>query len=191
MSRLPTYLHQQTPWRVHEIAEGFDVEDLWSFRTPGADADDFDTMIEAIRSTGPPGSASRLSSVLFEIRWKLGAVFDWDSDTGGLGVRVRSLHDRLPADLLDTAGDGLGDGAFSPLYRLSDEFVSELANRTVHAVMHLGWVCVDSGYELRMAVLVRPNGRFGRLYTAAILPFRRLVIYPTLNRQWEQAWVDR
>jgi Protein of unknown function (DUF2867) len=42
-----------------------------------------------------------------------------------------------------------------------------------------------------MAVLVKQNGRFGRLYLAAIAPFRYLVVYPALTRHWERAWRDR
>lgn len=71
--------------------------------------------------------------------------------------------------------------------------VREIANRTVHSVMHLTWVqsAGRDDYELRMAVLVKPNGRFGRLYMAAIAPFRYLIVYPALTRQWEErAWRD-
>jgi hypothetical protein len=41
-----------------------------------------------------------------------------------------------------------------------------------------------------MASLVLPNGLFGRPYMAAIKPFRYLIIYPALTRQWERAWLD-
>jgi hypothetical protein len=58
--------------------------------------------------------------------------------------------------------------------------------------MHLGWApAPDGGHELRMAVLVRPNGRLGRLYMALIAPFRYLIVYPMLTRQWERAWRER
>ncbi len=57
--------------------------------------------------------------------------------------------------------------------------------------MHLGWVRTDDGrHELRIAALVKDNGLFGRLYMAAILPFRYLVVYPALTRQWERTWLD-
>jgi hypothetical protein len=59
--------------------------------------------------------------------------------------------------------------------------------------MHLAWV--PSGrndeYELQMAILVKPNGRLGRLYLAAIAPFRYLIVYPAVTRHWERAWRDR
>lgn len=79
----------------------------------------------------------------------------------------------------------------TPDFRVEDECAQELANTTVHTVMHLGWVPADNGdHELRMAVLVKPNGLFGRLYMAAIAPLRYLVVYPTLTRRWERAWRD-
>ncbi len=39
-----------------------------------------------------------------------------------------------------------------------------------------------------MAVLVRPNGRLGTAYLAAIRPFRYLVVYPALLRRMEREW---
>jgi hypothetical protein len=42
-----------------------------------------------------------------------------------------------------------------------------------------------------MAILVKPNGRFGRVYMALIAPFRYLIVYPAITRQWERAWRDR
>jgi hypothetical protein len=191
MSRLPTPAHLQTPWRIREIAPEFRIEDVWSFRAPGAGAGDFDAMVAAVRGAGGPGSSSRATRGLFALRWRLGSLFGWDRADAGLGSRVASLSDRLPADLRGTTHGEPRDSVFTPLYRLPDELASELANRTVHTILHLGWVGGDHGYELRMTVLVRPNGLFGRLYMAAIRPFRMLVVYPAMTRQWESAWLSR
>jgi hypothetical protein len=35
---------------------------------------------------------------------------------------------------------------------------------------------------------VRPNGRLGDAYMAAIRPFRHLIVYPALMRQVERGW---
>lgn len=81
--------------------------------------------------------------------------------------------------------------ALQPVYELDDEAARGLANKTVHTVMHLGWAQGPQGdYELRMAVLVKPNGRFGRAYMAFIAPFRHLIVYPALTRQWERARLE-
>ncbi|MFD0899979.1 DUF2867 domain-containing protein [Actinomadura sediminis] len=191
--RLPRTAHTERPWRVHEFTRDFRVEDVWSFRTPGAGPDDFPAMLEALRTGGGFAEQSPAVRFLFAVRWKLGALFGWDAPEDGVGKRVRSLRDRLPDDLRGTVdGSETGDTPFDSVYKLDDEAVNELANKTVHTLMHLGWVPTGSGgHELRMAVLVKPNGRLGRLYMALIAPFRNLVVYPALTRQWERAWRNR
>ncbi|MBP0451587.1 DUF2867 domain-containing protein [Kitasatospora sp. RG8] len=191
--KLPVEAHTDRPWRVHEFARDFRVEDVWSYRTPGAGPDDFPVMLDAMRAGGGFDRQSPPVRFLFAVRWKLGALLGWDRPDTGLGSRVPSLCDRLPRDLRETvAGSDSGDMPLTPVYELPDEAVRELANKTVHTLMHLGWVPTgDGGHELRMAVLVKPNGRFGRLYMALIAPFRYLIVYPALTRQWERAWQDR
>ena len=72
---------------------------------------------------------------------------------------------------------------------LDDEWAAEIANRTVHGVIHVGWVPDDRGrYRGQMAVYAKPNGRLGSVYMAAITPFRRLLVYPLMLRQLERAW---
>ncbi|MDF2707405.1 MAG: hypothetical protein K0R62_3057 [Nonomuraea muscovyensis] len=190
---LPKTAYTSHPWRIHEFTSDFSVEDVWSFRTPGAGPDDFPNMLAATRAAGGPVRLPRPARFLFALRWKLGALLGWDKPSAGVGERVASLRDRLPGDLRDAPRGA--DNERMPLkavYELDREAARELANKTVHTVMHLGWVKGDNGdYELRMAVLVKPNGWFGRLYMAAIAPFRHLIVYPALTRQWERAWRDR
>lgn len=55
--------------------------------------------------------------------------------------------------------------------------------------MHVGWVPDGTGgYRGQLAALVKPNGRFGAAYMAAIKPFRRLLVYPALLRSIERDW---
>ena len=78
---------------------------------------------------------------------------------------------------------------FSSLYLTDDEWAGEIANRTMHGVMHLGWVPDgEGGYRGQMAVLVKPNGRFGEAYMAAIRPFRHRVVYPPMLRELGHRW---
>lgn len=190
--RLPVTEHTSRPWRIHEIASDFRVEDVWAFRTPGAGPDDFPAMLAALRSRTAPQYQTWPVRVLFEIRWKLGAMFGWDEPGAGLGGRVGSLRDRLPDDLRLAPGVKDPNIPFTPLYEVADESAQELANKTVHTVCHLGWVPAGDGeHELRMAALVKPNGLFGKVYMAFIKPFRYLIVYPAMTRRWEQAWRDR
>ncbi len=78
---------------------------------------------------------------------------------------------------------------FTSVYLTDNEWAAEMANRTVHGVMHIGWVPDEAGgYRGQMAVLVKPNGLFGRAYMAGIAPFRHLIVYPPLMRDIGQEW---
>ncbi len=190
--RLPDTEHTARPWRIHEITPDFRIEDVWSYRTPGAGPDDFPAMLAALRAAGGLNENPAVVRFLFAVRWKLGALFGWDEPEQGLG-RVESLCHRLPGDLRqDAAGVPVPNTPFTMVYELHDECAIELANKTVHDICHLGWVPnADGEYELRMAALVKPNGLFGRLYMAAIKPLRYVIVYPALTRKWERAWCDR
>jgi hypothetical protein len=88
------------------------------------------------------------------------------------------------------AGPAFASLPFTSLYQLGDEWAAEMANRTVHTVMHIGWVPDGTGgHRGQMAVLVKPNGFFGRAYMALIAPLRHLVVYPTMlaaiGRRWQ------
>lgn len=185
MARLPDAVHAEQPWRIHELARDFAVEDVWAIRTPGAGPDDFPAMLEAIAGDGA-GKQPLPVRFLFAVRLKLGAVLGWDAPSAG----TPSLRDRLPGDL--RAAPGAKGLPLEPLYETDREAAREVANKTVHAVLHLGWVPGATGdYELHMAVLVKPTGLLGRTYMAAIAPFRYVVVYPAMIRRWEQAWLDR
>jgi hypothetical protein len=187
--RLPDTAHTTRPWRIHEIAPDFAVEDVWALPTPGG-PDDLSRLVANFASGTPEEGASRLGRLLWAIRWKLGALLGWDDPDTGLGSRVPSLRDRLPADLRDgPAGPDLPDLPFDSVYLTHDEWAAEIANRTMHGILHLGWVEDGAGgHHAQMAVLVKPNGREGRIYMAAIKPFRHLIVYPPLIREIEREW---
>ena len=120
------------------------------------------------------------------LRSKLGDLLGLDGDGSGIGSGAPTLRDRLPEDLLATPGPRLASLPFNPLYLTENEFAAELANRTMHGVMHLGWVEEEAGcYRGQMAILVKPNGAMGSAYMAAIRPFRHRIVYPAmLDRTW-------
>jgi Protein of unknown function (DUF2867) len=187
--RLPNTAHTSRPWRIHELTSDFRVEDVWALPTPGG-PDDFPLLVKRIAAGDTSGGASLASRALFAIRWKIGQLLGWDRAHAGLGSRVPTLRDRLPPDLRDApSGPDLDDLPFRPLYLTDDEFAAEIANQTMHGVLHLGWVPAPAGgYRGQMAVLVKPNGLLGAAYMAAIRPFRYLIVYPALIRHIEQTW---
>jgi hypothetical protein len=187
--RLPDRAHTGRPWRIHEIAPDFGLEDVWALPTPGGPGD-FRRLVDGFARADEMDSPSRVARLLFALRWKLGELFGWDDDRDGLGGRVASLRDRLPADLRDTPRPGFRKLPFETLYLTDDEWAAEIANSTMHGVLHLGWVPDDEagGYRGQMAVLVKPNGLLGRAYMAAIRPFRHLIVYPPMLRQVGRVW---
>ena len=193
MGRLPNNAHSSRPWRIHEIVPDFRLEDVWALPTPGG-PDDFHLLVEGLAGGDPAAqSSSRVARMLWAIRWKLGALFGWDDEETGIGSRVETLRDRLPADLREgPRGPAFDAVPFTPLYMTGDEFAAEVANKTVHGVMHLGWVPDGAGaYRGQMAVLVKPNGVLGNVYMAAIRPFRHLIVYPPMMREIGRVWVAR
>jgi hypothetical protein len=77
-----------------------------------------------------------------------------DRPQSGLGDSVASRRDRLPADMREATGPHVRAAMFSSLYLLDDEWAGELANRTVHAVLHVGWVEGEAdGYRGQMTIL--------------------------------------
>jgi len=189
--RLPNTDHTSRPWRIHELTREFRLEDVWALPTPGG-PDDFPLLIEGIAAGDMAHSPSRAARLLWALRWKLGELFGWDEPKAGIGARVPTLRDRLPADLRESTGPTFAALPFTPLYLSGDEWAAEIANETMHGVMHLGWVQEASGaYRGQMAVLVKPNGVLGNVYMAAIRPFRHLIVYPPMLRQIEREWQSR
>ena len=188
--RLPNSAHDARPWRIHELAPDFELEDVWALPTPGG-PDDFPRLVELVASFDPAQSSPAMVRLLFALRWKVGELLGWDGPDDGLGARVPTLRDRLPADLRDAA-PGPETLPFVPLYLTDDEWAAEIANRTMHGVLHLGWVPDGlGGYRGQMAVLVRPNGLLGSAYMAAIAPFRHLIVYPKMLAEMGRRWQAR
>jgi Protein of unknown function (DUF2867) len=190
--RLPNTAHTSRSWRIHELTPDFRLEDVWTLPTTGG-PDDFPRLAEGIASGDPSRSSSRSAHALFALRWKIGKLLGWDSPDAGVGSRVPTLRERLPADLREApSGPDFDALPFTSLYLLEDEWAAEIANRTIHGVMHVGWVPEGTGvYRAHFAVLVKPNGLLGTAYMGAIRPFRHLVVYPALMREIGRDWRAR
>jgi hypothetical protein len=187
--RLPNAAHTSRPWRIHELAADFRLEDVWALPTPGR-RDEFPRLVALIASSDPSRSSSAAVRTLFAIRWTIGGLLGWDGQEAGDGSPRSTLRDRVPADLRQSQSSAsLETLPFRPLYCSEDEWAAEIVNRTVHAIMHLGWVRDQGGtYRGQMAVLVKPNGLLGASYMAVIAPFRRLVVYPRILREVGRQW---
>lgn len=166
---------------------------VWALPTPG-DADGFSQLVD-LWSTFNPKRTSPVVRALFAIRWTIGRILGLDRPESGLGARVETLRGRLPTDLRDTPTGFVSDQSpFKPLYLTDSELAMEIANHTVHGVLHVGWVPDPDGpggFRGQMAVLVRPNGALGVVYLAVIAPVRHLIVYPLMMRDIGRLWCER
>ncbi|MCG6495736.1 DUF2867 domain-containing protein [Kitasatospora sp. A2-31] len=187
--RVPNELYTARPWRIHEFTEDFVLEDVWALPTPGG-PDDLPRLVEQFTSNDDSEMSATVMRVLFAVRWRLGALLRLDKAEDGVGRRVASVRDRLPADLLEAPRGP--DFALVPLrsvYQTDTEYVAEMANRTCHLLMHIGWVPSGTGgYRGEMAALVKPNGLLGKAYMTGITPFRRTLVVPSLIRGIGGTW---
>jgi Protein of unknown function (DUF2867) len=190
--RLPSAAHTSQPWRIHEITTDFRVEDVWALPTPGR-PDDFGRLVQLMASGDPSRGSSIAARLLWAIRWKIGALLGWDRPDVGRSPERPSLRERLPMDLREgSPGPTFDTLPFTSVYLIENEWAAEIINRTVHGVMHIGWVPeAGGGYRGQMAVLVKPNGLLGTLYLAAIAPLRHLIVYPPMMAMIGRAWRTR
>jgi hypothetical protein len=192
--RLPNTAHSTRPWRIHEIAGDFGIEDVWELPTPGG-PDDLDHLVLQLGGVGGDTAAdddktSRVTNALMALRWRIGKLVSWDRPRFAVGEQTRSLRERLPDDLRRAPLQDLPGALFRPVYQTHDEWAGEYADRILHAVLHLGWVPDDSGngYHGQMAILVKPTGMEGKAYMLGIRPFRWFLVYPALLRSMERTW---
>jgi hypothetical protein len=193
--RLSNSDHESHAWRISEVAPDFRLEDVWALPARGG-VEDFASLLEVMASLDPTKSESRATRALFAVRYRIGEWLGWDDTPRPLPIpndTETTLSARLPQDLRDTAtGLDLRAKDFTPLYRTDLEWAAEISNQTVHAVMHLAWVDKGEGlYQGQMGIYVKPRGKLGTLYMAAIAPFRHRVVYPALMREIERAWNAR
>jgi hypothetical protein len=176
--------------RVHSMLEDVPIEDVWAIPLRGGGAG------RTIRDLGPifgagVEAAPRVVKGLFHLRKRIGALFGWDAHRPAWSVE--SYANRLTvADRAKSAvAPGTADRRLRFLYQFEDEQLSELRNATVHAFSSLSIRQTPEGYLAYWAIYAQPVNRLTRLYMTAIMPFRRLVVYPAIIRKVQRAWAER
>ena len=205
--------HHARPWRVHTLAPDFELLDLWELPLE-ADPARGETFADFLRvfvaSSAAEWPVYRLrptpadalhalrlagAGALIWLRRVLGQALALDADRalpipGRRESRVRSrLGDADRAHELGILPAKVG-GNFEVVYAFADEALLEIANRTIHALLHLSWVEAAHGRRaVALAVYVKSRGWQSRAYLALIKPFRFAVVYPAwiahLTRTWD------
>lgn len=143
-------------------------------------------------TAGEEDEAGIVFRALFAVRWWIGRRLGWDHADAGPDGRVTTIRDRLPRDLAEGARgpDFATEPSFTAVYQTDREYVAELVDHTVHALMHVGWVLdpATGTHHAVMTSLVRPNGLVGRASMRALRPIRRTLVYPSLVRSIGREW---
>lgn len=194
--RLPNAAHEERSWLIGRIAPDFELLDVWALPAEGR-VDEFATFVELMSSLDPTRSRSTATRALFALRFRLGELLGWD-DAGRVlpipGCSETTLAVRVPEELRIATGRSIdvGSTSFVPIYRTDEEWAAEISNSTVHGILHVGWVERREGvYGGQMGVYVKPRGRLGPIYMAAIAPFRHAIVYPALMREVGRVWDSR
>ena len=180
-----------TPWRIHELAPDFHVEDVWALPTPG-ERDDFPALVRGATALEPSESSSPAVRGLFALRWKLGEIFGWDDEDAGSGRGCRASATGCRPTCAERRRRRAPHFPSSP----STCSMTSMRRRSrtgpcTASCTSAGSRRPDGGYRGQMAVLVKRNGLFGAAYMGAIAPFRHLIVYPTMIREIEREWPSR
>jgi Protein of unknown function (DUF2867) len=187
MPRISTQEFQRLPLRVHEFLDGVPLHDVWTVDLPwmrrGITLDEF------LRAAGEhPFRPSPVVRGLLNLRFFVGRCLGWDREMDV--IAGETFASRLtPADRSQSlVPAGSPAGPFRVVYRFDNEQLLELRNRTAHAAAVSALVETAGAYRFYFGVYVRSVGRLTPVYMAAIDPFRKLIVYPSLLHSVGTTW---
>lgn len=182
------------PLEVHAFLDDVPLRDVTAIDLPGGGTGRTMDDVRALVPGGASGGGNLLTRALFGLRWAVGKVFGWDRVPAEAERARWSYEARLPAELRARSRvvPGARDDFFRVMYALEREVVVEARNVTVHAFLASALVPRDGGgYRLYWAVYVKPVSWLTPVYMAAIEPFRRFIVYPSLFRRVRARWRAR
>jgi Protein of unknown function (DUF2867) len=188
MPRVSDTEFQKLPLRAHAFLAGVPLHDVWAIDLPrwraGITLDEF---LRAAKDR--PFSPSPAVRALLATRFFIGRLLGWDRERAPAAARASFAARLTDADRSRSlVPPGTPQGPFRAVYRFESEQLVELVNRTAHAGALSSLVETAHGYRFYFGIYVRSVGRFTPLYMAAIDPFRRLVVYPSLLRSVRATW---
>ena len=187
MPQISAQEFERLPLRVHDFLAGVPLHDVWAVDLPwtrsGISLNEF-LRVTSSRLFVP----SRVVRTLLSTRFFVGRLFGWDRETGP--AQRETFTTRLTeADRSKSLRPaGTREGPFRVVYQFENEQLLELINRTVHAAALSALVETANSYRFYFGVYVRNVGRLTPVYMAAIDPFRRLIVYPSLLRSVRTRW---
>jgi hypothetical protein len=175
--------------RIHGLTRGVPLHDVWCVDLPGGPRGLALADLQGILAERLVGSSPAVR-FLFSLRRALGRAFGWEREREHREwpafFRERLTESDRSESLVPA---GTQQGPFRVLYALPHESASEIWNATVHAVSSYALVERGDGYRLYWGIYVRPVGAITAFYMRLIDPFRRFIVYPSLLRAIERAWL--
>ena len=172
--------------RVHELLQDIPLHDVSVVDLPGGGEGRSVGEIRLLMEGMAPGP---VVSGLMALRRGIGVLLRWDTAdacTKDSFVGRVPERDRLASEI----APGTQMGMFRVLYQLPREAVSEVRNATVQAFVCTVLRPTPSGHRFYWAVYVQPTSWLTPLYMAAIEPFRRWLVYPSMLHLLRAAWID-
>jgi hypothetical protein len=201
--------HYSQPWKVHEIAQDFKLLDVWEFPILADNSKDQNFLFFLkMMQQPPPNKVSRFVSIklltarlLISLRMHLGEILGLDKNINTLpipGCQETSIKERLSIEdrKRSLAVSELGKldndiDTWRIVYLYEDEMLTELSIDPVHVLMHLGWVHKSGNFfTAQLAVYAKSRGMLGNLYMKLIMPFRQVIIYPSLMENAKNIWEE-
>ena len=173
--------------RAHDIMRGVPLHDVSVVDLPGGGTGRTVADVRALMEEMPHGV---VVAALMELRCAIGEVLRWDTpDASSRDSFVSTIpeRDRLESEV----PPGTQAGMFRVLYQFPREMLVEIRNTTVHAFLSTVIVPIPEGYRFYWAVYVKPTSWITPWYLAAIEPFRRFLVYPSMLRRLRSAWITR
>ena len=176
------------PLEAHRVLAGVPLRDVHALDLPGGGEGRSLEDVHALLEEQDLLSANTATAILVRLRFGIGRLLRWDDEPATRETRVTVPPDVAARSLLPP---GSKDGLFTVVYALDREDVRELVNRTVHVCLVSVLVPRGDGYRLLWAVHVGRVSRLTPVYLAAIEPFRRWVVYPSMLGRIRKAWQQR
>ncbi|MBV8601851.1 MAG: DUF2867 domain-containing protein [Candidatus Eremiobacteraeota bacterium] len=188
MRQISAQEFERLPLRGHEFMAGVPLHDAWVVDLPKARSGI--TLDEFLRTAPvPPLAPSPVVRGLLALRLFIGRIFGWD-DTEKIEASEAAFAARMTdADRARSrVPPGTPDEPFRVVYRFENEQLVEIINRTAHAAALSALVETPDAYRYYFAIYVRNVSHLTPLYMAAIDPFRKFVVYPSLMRSVLRSW---
>ncbi len=184
--------HLKQSWKVHSLLKDYKIEDIWSLPIHLTEQENRNEVLDQLLETKKNITEAGIVKNLFSFRLYLGRIFHWDlkdnniekKNVGEIAARYVKAESLKHEDLPKTRF-----GNFIPIYNLENEILLGLENNLVQAGIHLGKIeGSQKNFFVNMTVYVKARGLFGQIYMFVIKPFRILIVYPTLLKEFKIQW---